>query len=1213
MSLLKLKSLLYKALGGLATLIVAWCTLGLLVTWLAPSWQDRLEAEISHSIQLETRGERLEGFFDLIHIGVRLIKPEFHDDQGEFLQAEELEIELSPLKNLFQNIWSIFKISLIEPHFHLNQLSQDAWQAQGRYSLYFSPEQEESPTMRAPVPTQESEDAPSPRISQIEETLQLLLPLANNINILGAKVDLFFINPERKRTLSEIDFVFIGGEEPSAIIHNISDQNYSEKIFLEIFVNRPTDTYARFNYDLRVENFNYSLFEDIFPRLMQDQVGDINLQAKGWWSRLNQYHSVDFQLDKFTTVTEQIEISHSLAGQLQLAYSDKQLDIEIPKFDYVAKSGQRSQQVSFEELQYYDQRSEFGVEKFYFRLKEATIAREAYSALVDLKKHFLPDLYRSFDETIVDGQIDQLQFVVDLKNKNLIRATGDAKFNFAQIEQGTFFSNVKVHIDDDKGEFLYGVSARGMDLAIANILAPIQIHSVDNLVVRVGVLPDSWRLRGATEEVAIIPGKSLSLDLSLEFKPEYSPYIFLRFAGKDIPEDILQPRLPRLLLNSKLDEWLWQSVGSGVVEEGYVEYGGNVFLAQAPIYPETFTLRLKLIEATLEFNPEWPALAEVEGLIEIQNSVLTGQLVGLYQQTAVDAKIRIPSFTDPQIFVAATTEGNFVDAKSFLLNSPIRDNVNGFFTNAVSDDLVRTTNEIVVDADGVRDTQYRGKVALDQVNLDLPDVGLHFEAIVGEVAYSEKGVHGENIAALYSGQPARLNIHTPIVLATPHIGVEIKVRLKPQEVILAESVMRALAVEGDSLWTFQYLVPMREYPLTPSRARPDSEPIPQAKWSEFILPMLPDGSLACANSQGLLRAYSDLHGVSIADHISIHKTKEQTMPVAIAAHLAPDNRWRVRAGIDQDLRARILLEYDADGAHPLQARIDLTQGIAKEQTEAAKQNPEEYLVTDLLHPTNHLAAPSSGVSSAVVDALDAPLQKGAENFSSWQNMGIFTAPMWGAMCQDTFFAGLTEGWLKISGELKQLTVEPWTTTLLGSDAEESQHQEQESQLANGAESAGNSRSGLAQDIRLDLGRVDIFGLQFAQTNMQLVYADSDLKIAMSGADLEGNIDLNFEQEGRLNVVINRLYHRSEVSKAQVVKQGNAAKSELTSSATAGGTPLGETDKVGSELSHTPRSESLADGRGGCHSYRTRPRRKLHATVASRRAKYGCSAGRHHSS
>jgi uncharacterized protein (TIGR02099 family) len=162
--------------------------------------------------------------------------------------------------------------------------------------------------------------------------------------------------------------------------------------------------------------------------------------------------------------------------------------------------------------------------------------------------------------------------------------------------------------------------------------------------------------------------------IRLHFEDHRDDYMDLRVGMVDGDGRYTSKYLPAVL-SPALDHWLRTAVVKGAVNQGFFQYQGSLSKS-APDTARVISLYFDVSDATLAFQPGWPALTGVDGKVYVENSgVRIRASKGRLLDTQVsDVEVDIPHVPSGQVshlLVDGGFKGSLVDGLKILQEAPI--------------------------------------------------------------------------------------------------------------------------------------------------------------------------------------------------------------------------------------------------------------------------------------------------------------------------------------------------------------------------------------------------------------------------------------------------------------------------------------------------------------------------------------------------------------
>lgn len=245
---------------------------------------------------------------------------------------------------------------------------------------------------------------------------------------------------------------------------------------------------------------------------------------------------------------------------------------------------------------------------------------------------------------------------------------------------------------------------------------------------------------------------------------EHEDYLGLMLEMKNVALPDVKSLVPYYLVDASLHRWLSESLTAGYVSRGmYFGYGS--IESNSPDNSFTSSLALTTDEASLKFDPEWPAVEALNIDLSLHEDRLdvTAENAKINSASVSTLSVNMPGVgpdqPDPKLNVSARIETTTSDYDYWLGESPIAPE-----TEAIHD-LFRFEGKGLVDlqldlllAD---DIQTKFVVDFTASDLNAKHTGSHIRAskIKGRVSVdSEEGITASGVELQALGHPAKLNI-----------------------------------------------------------------------------------------------------------------------------------------------------------------------------------------------------------------------------------------------------------------------------------------------------------------------------------------------------------------------------------------------------------------------------------------------------------------------
>lgn len=215
-----------------------------------------------------------------------------------------------------------------------------------------------------------------------------------------------------------------------------------------------------------------------------------------------------------------------------------------------------------------------------------------------------------------------------------------------------------------------------------------------------------------------------------------------------------------------LYNWLDSSIKQGSVKNVRFLYSGSV---EKDPYPKpTVQLYAEVYDGNLIFDPKWPALEGVSGILRLENNELDVQInkATLLGNRVRDANISVVKDEQGRSNLLSITGGVYSDvesAVSLLKSSPIREHIGSTFDNwQVSGGVSAKVALLIPLSEEAEGLSHKIDVQLSKANLRIPEVDLDIKRISGDFHYeTTKGIYAKQLKTQVWGETILSSITSP--------------------------------------------------------------------------------------------------------------------------------------------------------------------------------------------------------------------------------------------------------------------------------------------------------------------------------------------------------------------------------------------------------------------------------------------------------------------
>ena len=377
--------------------------------------------------------------------------------------------------------------------------------------------------------------------------------------------------------------------------------------------------------------------------------------------------------------------------------------------------------------------------------------------------------------------------------------------------------------------------------------------------------------------------------------------------------------LPDPKLRPRARAWLDRAFPAGRVPWGLILFQGR--LADFPFRqePGDFHVLLQVEDMALDFDPDWPRLEGLEGIVHFHNQGLAIATLGGHIRGVplIEAQAAIPDLAETRFLeVRGTAQGPFSEALAFLGGTPLQTVLGALPRLFTAEGLARIDLDMDLPLD--REDHPEDRLRLDgalswpapanlgtvqpaAARLRVAGTNLALDDLEGAVSFNADGVTRSRVLARFLSRPLTLDLERIRDGQSPEGLTGLRMAGKSAVKDLAGRLPAELwrYLEGEVPWELAVRIP---------------DPPPQTEASTLAADFL---------------LTSSLRGLEIKLPAPLGKVREAVRPLRLAWGVAPRQDLRVQGHYD-DLALNLLFAADGRGGRQLR-RGSLTAG--QEQTE----------------------------------------------------------------------------------------------------------------------------------------------------------------------------------------------------------------------------------------------------------------------------------------
>lgn len=282
-----------------------------------------------------------------------------------------------------------------------------------------------------------------------------------------------------------------------------------------------------------------------------------------------------------------------------------------------------------------------------------------------------------------------------------------------------------------------------------------------------------WIKTGKNWQVQATPFSVANKDLRLHGTvkllippPGQTPDINLLLSIKNLNLAHLHNYLPQRIMKSSLSEWLQKAIQGGVADQTTLLMRGPLNQFPFEQHEGVFIVKTHFQGLNLLYNPKWPVAKNLTGTVTYNGVQLKGVIEhGQLANSAIThATVEIPYLgaDHPEfIIISSQQQGDLSNAMQFLREGPLRDHI-GKAVSAMQlhGPMSLHLNLYIPLKKEDKDVKIQGIVTMKNATQSIPQWGIHFTGISGQLFFSEHELFARNMKALLFGQPLSFDIST---------------------------------------------------------------------------------------------------------------------------------------------------------------------------------------------------------------------------------------------------------------------------------------------------------------------------------------------------------------------------------------------------------------------------------------------------------------------
>ncbi|MFV0263446.1 MAG: AsmA2 domain-containing protein YhdP [Kluyvera sp.] len=237
---------------------------------------------------------------------------------------------------------------------------------------------------------------------------------------------------------------------------------------------------------------------------------------------------------------------------------------------------------------------------------------------------------------------------------------------------------------------------------------------------------------------------------------------------------------PENLMGKKLVDYLSGAIKAGKAENATLVYGGNPHLFPYKHNEGQFQVYVPLRDATFAFQPDWPALTNLDIELNFINDGLwmKADKAALGGVTASHLEAAIPDYEKEKLLIDADINGPGKAVGPYFQQTPLNDSLAAALEELQIDGDVSARLHLDIPLDGELVTA-KGKVALNNNSLFIKPLDSTLHNLKGQFSFENGNLTSEPLSATWFNQPLNVDFTTTEGAKAYQVGVNMQADWQP--------------------------------------------------------------------------------------------------------------------------------------------------------------------------------------------------------------------------------------------------------------------------------------------------------------------------------------------------------------------------------------------------------------------------------------------------
>lgn len=252
---------------------------------------------------------------------------------------------------------------------------------------------------------------------------------------------------------------------------------------------------------------------------------------------------------------------------------------------------------------------------------------------------------------------------------------------------------------------------------------------------------------------------------------------------------------PENLMGKHLVDYLSGAIQGGQVDNATLVYGGNPHLFPYEHNEGQFEVLVPLRNATFAFQPDWPALKNLDIELDFLNDGLwmKSQKVALGGVTASNLKAAIPDYAREKLLIDADINGPGSAVGPYFKETPLHDSLGATLDELQISGDVNARLHLDIPLNGEM-TIAKGDVRLNNNALFVKPIDSTLEGLSGGFSFENGNLNSGSLNARWFNQPLNLDFSTHQGENSYQVGINMQGNWRPTETgVLPPQINQALS------------------------------------------------------------------------------------------------------------------------------------------------------------------------------------------------------------------------------------------------------------------------------------------------------------------------------------------------------------------------------------------------------------------------------------